>query len=317
MSLRTNSNARGKSGQPKSASVASADKAWINRFCDVLLIERGLSDNTIAAYRSDLNIFAKWNGRQDRLLEQVCRTDIMAYLAHRITEGGSARSAARLLSTLRRFYAWLTREKHIREDPTRLVDAPSIGRSLPGTLTESEVQRLLNAPQTNTDLGMRDRAMLEMSYGCGLRVSELVSLTVDQINRQSGVLRVWGKGNKERLIPLGEEALDWLKLYEKYSRPSLLRGRTDALFLSQRGVAMTRQTFWHRIKAHGATAGIRRSLSPHTLRHAFATHLVNHDADLRVVQLLLGHSDLSTTQIYTHVATERLKAMHREHHPRG
>jgi len=312
-----NTNASCESGQSKSALVAGADSAWINRFCDMLLIERGLSDNTIAAYRSDLSRFARWNATQDRLLMQVRRPDIMGYLANRIDDGASARSAARLLSALRRFYAWMTREQHIPEDPTQLVDAPSIGRSLPGTLTESEVRRLLNAPQTDTDLGLRDRAMLEMSYGCGLRVSELVSLTVDQINRQSGVLRVWGKGNKERLVPMGEEALDWLKQYEKYSRPALLRGCTDALFLSLRGVAMTRQTFWHRIKAHGATAGIQSGLSPHTLRHAFATHLVNHDADLRVVQLLLGHSDLSTTQIYTHVATERLKAIHQEHHPRG
>lgn len=289
----------------------------LSHFADMLLIERGLSAHTVAAYQTDIKQFGLWLSSRDTTLLQVTRADIMSYLAVRVQNGGSSRSAARMLSALRCFFAFMVRERHMQDNPTQLIDSPSIGRPLPGTLTESEVKSLLNAPDTDAVLGLRDRAMLELLYGCGLRVSELVSLNVDQINRQQGVLRVWGKGNKERLIPMGEMALHWLQRYERSARPNLLKGSSDTLFPSLRGRPMTRQTFWYRIKRHAVTAGIRGSLSPHTLRHAFATHLVNHDADLRVVQLLLGHSDLSTTQIYTHVARERLKALHQEHHPRG
>lgn len=241
----------------------------------------------------------------------------MRCLAQRVSDGSSARSAARLLSALRRFYAWAVREGLLSEDPTALVRSPSIGRPLPKVLTESEVRALLDAPDTSTDVGQRDRAMLELLYGCGLRVSELITLKVDQVRAAQGVMRVWGKGNKERMLPMGDVAVHWINIYLKEARPSLMKGKTDALFLSNRGSAMTRQAFWYRIRAHGVSAGIKTALSPHVLRHAFATHLVNNNADLRVVQLLLGHSSLSTTQIYTHVARERLKAMHSAHHPRG
>jgi len=297
--------------------MLTEDERLLTQFSDMLLIERGLSAHTVAAYRTDIKQFARWLATREQQLASVVRADIMAWLAVRVKSGGSSRSAARMLSALRRFYAFLVRERLISDNPTQLIDSPAIGRPLPTTLTESEVRNLLNAPDTDSLLGLRDRAMLELVYGCGLRVSELVALTVDQINRQQGVVRVWGKGNKERMIPMGEVALLWLGRYERTARPELLRGNSESVFLSLRGRALTRQSFWHRIKRHGATAGIRTDLSPHTLRHAFATHLVNHDADLRVVQLLLGHSDLSTTQIYTHVARERLKSMHQEHHPRG
>ncbi len=287
------------------------------QFSDMLLIERGLSNHTVAAYSTDIKQFSRWlTARQGRLLA-VSRTEIMSYLGYRVTDGASARSAARMLSALRRFYGFAVREQLMRDNPTQLISSPTIGRPLPTTLTETEVRALLSAPDTDSLLGLRDRAMLEMLYGCGLRVSELVTLHIGQINRQQGAVRVWGKGNKERLIPLGDVALHWVNQYERIARPGLLRGTSEALFLSLRGRPLTRQTFWHRIKIYARAAELRTTLSPHTLRHAFATHLVNHDADLRVVQLLLGHSDLSTTQIYTHVATERLKALHQAHHPRG
>lgn len=299
------------------ADLSNEDKSLLIRFADSQLVEQGLSDNTINAYGSDLRTFGRFLAPSAKGLLKVDRGDVMSCLAARVSDGSSARSAARLLSALRRFYAWCLREGLIQEIPTVLVRSPAIGRPLPKVLTETEVRALLKAPVLTEDLGMRDRAMLELLYGCGLRVSELVTLSVDQVNLQQGVVRVWGKGNKERLVPMGDVACDWLGKYMKLTRPALMRGSTDDLFLSLRGAAMTRQAFWHRIRAHGINAGIRISLSPHVLRHAFATHLVNHDADLRVVQLLLGHSSLSTTQIYTHVARERLKAMHRSHHPRG
>lgn len=302
-----------KSKQP----LSEGDAALLRRFCDSQLVERGLSSNTIDAYSSDVRLFARTLSKVDNALLGASRADVMACLSLRSDSGSSARSAARLLSSLRRFYIWCSREALITENPTALVRSPKIGRPLPKVLTESEVQALLLAPVISDDIGLRDRAMLELLYGCGLRVSELVSMTVDQVSVQQGVLRVWGKGNKERLIPMGDVAMDWLERYQRATRPALIRGKTDDLFLSQRGKAMTRQAFWHRIRQHGLAAGIRISLSPHILRHAFATHLVNHDADLRAVQLLLGHSSLSTTQIYTHVARERLKAVHQQHHPRG
>ncbi len=299
------------------ADLSVADKSLLRRFADSQLVEQGLSNNTISAYGSDLKAFAHSLEPSGKGLLNVVRSDVMACLASRVRDGSSARSAARLLSSLRRFYAWCLRESLIKENPTALVRSPAIGRPLPKVLTESEVRALLKAPVLTQDLGMRDRAMLELLYGCGLRVSELVTLKVDQVNLQQGVIRVWGKGHKERLIPMGDVACDWLSKYMKLTRPAMMRSRTDDLFLSLRGSAMTRQAFWHRIRAHGVNAGIKTTLSPHILRHAFATHLVNHDADLRVVQLLLGHSSLSTTQIYTHVARERLKSLHQSHHPRG
>lgn len=301
----------------RTVGALAADRKLLLEFADMLLIERGLSENTLAAYRSDLMSFARWLAERGDDLLSANRDDVHACLGARVADGRSARSAARFLSALRRFYAWCQRERRISEDPTRLVAAPSLGRPLPMSLTESEVQRLLAAPDTTTVIGLRDRAMLEMVYGCGLRVSELISLSVDQVNRQQGVVRLFGKGNKERLVPLGEHALGWLERYEDEARPELLSGRSESLFLSRRGQAMTRQSFWYRVKAHSRRAGVSENLSPHSLRHAFATHLVNNDADLRVVQLLLGHSDLSTTQIYTHIARERLKQLHATHHPRG
>jgi len=294
-----------------------SDQSLLQAFADMLLVERGLSAHTLSAYRSDVTAFARWLDRHQRQLADATRNDVHACLAARLDEGRSARSAARFLSALRRFYGWCRREGRIAEDPTRLVAAPTLGRPLPTSMSEAEVRRLLQAPDTGVTLGLRDRAMLEMVYGCGLRVSEIVSVRVDQVNRRQGVVRLFGKGNKERLVPLGEHALSWLERYEMEARPALLDGSSDVLFLSRHGRAMTRQSFWYRVKAHARRAGVSESLSPHSLRHAFATHLVNHDADLRVVQLLLGHSDLSTTQIYTHVARERLKQLHSHHHPRG
>jgi integrase/recombinase XerD len=282
-------------------------------------MERGLSKNTLIAYGNDLNGFANWLHTQSALnLLLVRRENVQAYLAHRLARQTSPRTAARQLSTLRRFYAWLLRGNRILEDPTALIEAPRLGRPLPKTLTEAEVEALLGAPDTTTVLGLRDRAMLEILYASGLRVSELVNLIPSQINLQQGVVRVTGKGNKERLVPLGEEAIVWLERYLSEARPSMLNGRPcDAVFVTQRRDAMTRQAFWYMIKRQAIAAGIDKPLSPHTVRHAFATHLLNHGADLRVVQMLLGHSDLSTTQIYTHVARARLKELHARHHPRG
>ena len=291
----------------------------IEQFLDAIWMERGLSENTLAAYRNDLSGFARWLTKQQNTSLMTARRDqVQAYLAHRVTGKASPRSTARLLSTLRRFYAWLRRENRISEDPTALIEAPKLGRPLPKTLTESEVEALLAAPNIETLLGLRDRTMLEVLYASGLRVSELVNLSATQVNLQQGVIRVTGKGNKERLVPLGDEAVSWLERYLREARNSLLNGHpSDALFVTQRREAMTRQAFWYMIKRHAHNAGIQKDLSPHTLRHAFATHLLNHGADLRVVQMLLGHSDLSTTQIYTHVARARLKDLHARHHPRG
>ena len=299
--------------------MSQASDPLIEQFLDAIWMERGLSENTLAAYRNDLTGYARWlDTQQNSTLLTVGREQIQAYLAHRVSIKASPRSTARLLSTLRRFYAWLRREQQISDDPTALIEAPKLGRPLPKTLTESEVEALLSAPNTTTLLGLRDRTMLEVLYATGLRVSELVSLTVTQVNLQQGVIRVTGKGNKERLVPLGDEALSWLERYLAEARISLLNGQAcDALFVTQRREAMTRQAFWYMIKRHAGNAAIEKALSPHTLRHAFATHLLNHGADLRVVQMLLGHSDLSTTQIYTYVARARLQDLHARHHPRG
>lgn len=294
------------------------DLSALTRFLDAAWLQRGLADNTRMAYRSDLEQFAQWLLQRGQTLQQVRRDTLLEYLSWRLKAGYKARSTARFLSGARGFYQYLLEEGLIIENPTLQVDLPQIGRALPDTLSEADVEALLAAPDIEEVLGLRDRCMLEVLYACGLRVTELVSLTLDQLNTRQGIIRVMGKGSKERLVPMGETALDWLARYLKEGRGALLStASTDILFPSQRGQQMTRQTFWHRIKLHAKTAGITKPLSPHTLRHAFATHLLNHGADLRVVQMLLGHSDLSTTQIYTHVARARLQAIHSEHHPRG
>ena len=290
----------------------------IEGFLDAMWMERGLSENTLAAYRHDLGGLAAWLQSRDRSLTGARREDLLDYLAARVAAGAKPRTTARLLSSMRRFYRHHVREGRLQDDPSARIDTPRIGRPLPDSLSENEVEVLLSAPDVDDVLGLRDRAMLELLYACGLRVSELVNVTTDQVNLTQGVVRLMGKGNKERLVPLGEEAVDWLQCYISESRPELA-GQTSArqLFITRRGSGMTRQAFWHRLRHYAVKSGINKSLSPHTLRHAFATHLLNNGADLRVVQMLLGHSDLSTTQIYTHVARERLKDLHARHHPRG
>ena len=296
-----------------------ADLPVIERFADALWMERGLSRNTLSAYQSDLTTLAAWL-EQDRSLNllAVDRIDLLDYLALQSRMGRKPRSTARVLSCLRQFYQYALREGWLKKDPSLRIDAPKLGRPLPKSLSEQDVEALIDAPDTTEPEGFRDRVMLEVLYATGLRVSELVGLRFEQVSLTQGLVRVIGKGGKERLVPLGEEAIHWLDRFLKGGRGDLLNGRPcAAVFPTRRGSGMTRQAFWYRIKKHALTAGIRRPLSPHTLRHAFATHLLDHGADLRVVQLLLGHSDLSTTQIYTHVARERLKKLHAQHHPRG
>ncbi|MDH4870654.1 site-specific tyrosine recombinase XerD [Pseudomonas sp. BN515] len=298
--------------------MPALDHLLIDRFLDALWLEKGLSEHTRSAYRSDLAHFNGWLDERGMVLDKAGRDLILDHLAWRLEQGYKARSTARFLSGLRGFYRFLLRENLILEDPTLQVDLPQLGRPLPKSLSEADVEALLEAPDLEDPIGMRDRAMLEVLYACGLRVTELVSLTLEQVNLRQGVLKVFGKGSKERLVPLGEEAIAWIERYQREARPFLLEGKpSDVLFPSLRGEQMTRQTFWHRIKHQAQVAGISKSLSPHTLRHAFATHLLNHGADLRVVQMLLGHSDLSTTQIYTHIARARLQELHARHHPRG
>ena len=290
----------------------------IDRFVDSLWLERGLSANTLAAYRTDLGKLAAWLDQQGSSLLTLQALDLQAYLAWRVDHGFKATSTARLLSALRRFYQYLIREQLRADDPTALLAGPKLPQRLPKDLNEQQVDALLMAPAVDQPLELRDKAMLELLYATGLRVSELVGLTIENISLRQGVVRVVGKGNKERLVPMGEEALYWLQRYLQSARTALLGGVScDVLFPSSRAQQMTRQTFWHRIKLYAERAGIRVNLSPHTLRHAFASHLLNHGADLRVVQMLLGHADLTTTQIYTHVARERLNALHQQHHPRG
>ena len=293
--------------------------ALIDRFCDHLWLEDGLSDLTLSAYRRDLKTFAAWLEKErTHGLGSAAAGDIEGYLAWRFAGHAQPRSAARYTSALKRFYRYLLRENLIAADPTLNLDSPKLPRALPKTLTETDVESLLDSADTTTPLGLRDRAMLETLYATGLRVSELVGLKLTAVNLNDGVLRVTGKGNKDRLVPLGEEAVQWLKRYLAEARPLLLeKNLSDAVFVTARGEGMTRQAFWYLIKRRAQAAGITRPLSPHTLRHAFATHLLNHGADLRVVQMLLGHSDISTTQIYTHVARERMKQLHAQHHPRG
>ena len=306
--------------KPGKASVNAdtPDQAIIERFLDALWMESGLSANTLSAYRSDLRAYAAWLHATASGLAQASRTQLRTYLAVCVDAGARPGTSARMLSSLRRFYRYLVREGVVSDDPTAQVDSPTLVRALPKSLTEVQIETLLYAPDTSTPLGLRDRAMLETLYATGLRVSELVGLTLSQLSTSQGVVRVIGKGSKERLVPLGEEALAWLATYLVEGRAQLVKKKvTDALFPTARGSAMTRQAFWHNIKRHATSAGIEKNLSPHTLRHAFATHLLNHGADLRVVQMLLGHADLSTTQIYTQVARERLKSLHAKHHPRG
>jgi integrase/recombinase XerD len=299
--------------------LADPDGELIQRFMNALWVEEGLSENTQKAYCSDLTLFATWlRTTHKKTLCEVDAGEIEGYLALKYRQKASERTSARLLSSLRKFYLFITREGGMERDPTTTIETPRIGRSLPKTLTEKDVEALLEAPNTEEPLGCRDRVMLEVLYATGLRVSELVGLTLGQLNLRQGVVRVIGKGSKDRLVPIGEEAEDWVNHYLKTARSVILRGRrSDDVFVTDRGAAMTRQAFWHLIKRYALLAGIHKPLSPHTLRHAFATHLLNHGADLRVVQLLLGHSDLSSTQIYTHVAQERLKDLHARCHPRG
>ncbi len=299
--------------------MANRDSGLIDEFCDALWLEDGLAKNTLEAYRRDLAQFAAWlEAQHGRKLIEGNVADIQAYLGHLFRRKTRATSAARLLSSLKRFYRYCLRQGRVKADPTLRIDSPKLPRGLPKSLTEEEVENLLAAPRADKALGLRDKAMLETLYASGLRVSELVALKLGQVSQDMGVVRVVGKGSKERLVPLGEEAIAWIREYLKEARPELLGGRAaDDLFVTARGSAMTRQMFWHLLRRYAAQAGLKKPISPHTLRHAFATHLLNHGADLRVVQLLLGHSDISTTQIYTHVARERLKQLHAKHHPRG
>ena len=292
----------------------------LDEFSDALWLEDGLSRNTLDSYRRDLNKFADWlEAKRGAALLQTTRADIQGYLGHLLLkQKAKASSTGRNISSLKRLFRYLLRLNKLTVDPTLQIDTPKLPRNLPKTLSEADVELLLNAPDTQTPLGLRDRTMLEVLYATGLRVSELVTLRVTQVSMDMGVVRVMGKGSKERLVPLGEVALDWLRRYLADGRAVLLGRQTcDAMFVTARADAMTRQMFWYLIKKHARQGGLQTAPSPHTLRHAFATHLLNHGADLRVVQMLLGHTDISTTQIYTHVARERLKTLHRDHHPRG
>ena len=296
-----------------------AEDPLLDEFCDRLWLEDGLARNTLESYRRDLRQFAEWlRKREVATLLDASKADVLAYLAHRVGGGAKARTSARLLSGIKRFYRQVVQAGRLAGGPTLTIDAPSLPRGLPKTLSEADVEALLHAPRVETALGLRDRAMLETLYASGLRVSELVGLGTAQVSLDAGVVRVMGKGAKERLVPLGEEALSWIGRYLKEARPRLLGNRiSEAVFVTARADAMTRQAFWYLVRRYANAAGIRQAISPHVLRHAFATHLINHGADLRVVQMLLGHSDISTTQIYTHVARERLKQIHARHHPRG
>lgn len=297
----------------------SADNDLIDRFCDRLWLEDGLSQNTLAAYRRDLKAFSAWlHASRKHCLPQAAPAELESYLAHCFATHAKPRTAARYTASLRRFYRYLARENLIERDPTQLLDTPKLPRSLPKVLSESDVEALLSAPDVETTPGLRDRAMIETLYATGLRVSELVGLKLLNLDLNAAVLRVTGKGGKDRLVPLGAEAQHWLSRYLSEAREDILKNKKcAAVFVTPRGAGMTRQAFWHLLKRQARMAGIEKPLSPHTLRHAFATHLLAHGADLRVVQMLLGHADISTTQIYTHIARERLKTLHQQHHPRG
>lgn len=302
--------------------VSDKNVEILDEFFDALWLEDGLTRNTLQSYRNDLQLFADWLSKKDpndpTSLIDGTHSDLLEFLASRVSAKVKASTTSRELSSLKRFYRYLLRQGKITTDPSLNIETPKLLRSLPESLTETEVEQLLQAPDLSNPLGLRDRAMLEVLYASGLRVSELINLKYSQVSQDMGVVKIMGKGRKERLTPLGEESLDWLNRYNRQSRPLLLQGIvTDTVFVTARGGAMTRQAFWYLIKRHAQAVGITKSLSPHTLRHAFATHLLNHGADLRVVQLLLGHADISTTQIYTHIARERLKQLHAKHHPRG
>tara|TARA_Y100001970_G_C14249513_1_gene870768 strand:+ start:1768 stop:2670 length:903 start_codon:yes stop_codon:yes gene_type:complete len=289
----------------------------IDNFIDIVWMEKGLSANTLVAYKRDIQNFSKWLTQKE--IVNASKADLLEYLSYRLKKGYSSKSTARSLSSLRAFFSYLTSEYNLSENPASKIESPKLGHSLPKTISESDVEKLISTPDVSNPLGLRDRAMLELIYACGLRVSELVNLDMLNINFRQGVIRVVGKGEKERLVPMGEEALEWINRYISESREILCKKNisTSSLFVSKRGKSMTRQAFWYRIKEYALISGVDKSLSPHTLRHAFATHLLNHGADLRTVQLLLGHSSLSTTQIYTEVARQRMKDLHIEHHPRG
>ena len=298
------------------------DNVQLDSFIDHLWLEDGLSKNTLESYRADLSQFCTWLELQKKIVNkshllEANQADIQQYLAVKFPQS-KPRSISRLIASMRRFYRYALRENLIQTDPTLQIESPKLPRSLPKSLNEQEVEDLLNAPNINQAIGLRDRAMLELLYASGLRVSELVTVKVNEVSTQDGVVRVTGKGSKTRLVPMGEEAADWIDKYLKQARPEILQKRLcDAMFVTARASAMTRQAFWYLIKRYALLAGITKHMSPHVLRHAFATHLLNHGADLRVVQMLLGHADISTTQIYTHVARERLKQLHSVHHPRG
>lgn len=305
-----------RSGQPR-LSDAKLDYPQLDTFIDHLWLEDGLSKNTLESYRADLSQFNAWLLKQKSELLTANQAEIQQYLAVKFPQS-KARSISRLIASMRRFYRYALRENLIKTDPTLQIESPKLPRSLPKSLNEQEVEDLLNAPNINDSIGLRDRAMLELLYASGLRVSELVGIKVNEVSTQDGIVRVTGKGSKTRLVPMGEEAADWINKYLTHARPEILQKRLcDALFVTARATEMTRQAFWYLIKRYALVAGITKHMSPHVLRHAFATHLLNHGADLRVVQMLLGHSDISTTQIYTHVARERLKQLHSVHHPRG
>lgn len=301
----------------------------VEDFLDDLWLKQGVSKHTLSAYRSDLKKFCSYLCTLEQLApEQAEHTllhanadAIYGFMQDKLEQGQSQRSNARFLSTVRKFYAYLLHTERRRDDPTASMITPKQAQPLPKSLSENDVDALLEAADINTAIGVRDRCMLEVLYASGLRVTELVSLEISQVSIRQGVVRVTGKGDKERLVPLGEDALDWLQCYLQDARKQLIeragKGVTDIIFVSTRGQQMTRQTFWHRIKQLAQVAGLSTDLSPHTLRHAFATHLLNHGADLRALQMLLGHADISTTQIYTHVARARLQALHSQHHPRG
>lgn len=290
----------------------------LEEFIDQLWIERNLADNTLAAYRRDLQQLVDWLHAHHYKLLSVTALELQGFLAQKLAGGYRATSSARLLSAMRQLFQYLYRQQLRADDPSALLSSPKLPQRLPKDLSEAQVARLLEAPSTEIPLELRDKAMLELLYATGLRVSELTGLTLSDLSLRQGVVRILGKGNKERLVPLGEESIHWLEQYLEYGRPWLINEKIDIVFPSNRGKQMTRQTFWHRVKHYAVIAGIDTAkLSPHVLRHAFATHLLNHGADLRVVQMLLGHSDLSTTQIYTHVANERLRQLHQQHHPRA
>ena len=291
----------------------------VESFLNSLWLEKGLSQNTINAYRSDLHAFGYWIEQKGMKIDDARREHILSYLSSRIEQGKKTKTIARTLSCLRTFFKYLMRENYISNDPTLRVDSPKLGRILPNSLSETDVEMLLAAPDLSNTIGFRDRTMLEVIYACGLRVSELVELKISDLNLRQGIVKIMGKGSKERLVPIGEEAIAWLNNYVGSARINLVKGNLseDIVFPNNRGIKMTRQAFWYRLKTYTRKANIDKKLSPHTLRHAFATHLLNHGADLRVVQLLLGHSNLSTTQIYTHVAQFRMKELHEKHHPRG